>query len=301
MEIRSFLGLTDEMAYLVGLPIVFALIAIEVLVMALKGVRYYKWGDTLGTLGMLAGNVAMGAVVKSLFFGCMVFTYQYRLFDLQADLDPWLLCLVALFLIDLMFYIWHRASHRVRFLWAIHLSHHSSQEMNFVVALRQPVLAPLFKIPFFALLPILGLDPTIIVVVGTISTLWGVVGHTQIIPKLGIVEWFLNTPSAHRVHHGINRQYVDKNYANMFIFIDRLLGTYEPEVEPVRYGLRTQANTNNPITLTSMEWANIWQDLQTARSLREVVCYVCGPPGWKPGNLVPPPLPGRSDQLTARD
>jgi len=287
MEIRSFLGLTDEMAYLVGLPIVFALIAVEVLVMVLKGVRYYKWGDTLGTLGMLAGNVAMGAVVKSLFFGCMVFTYQYRLFDLQADLQPWLLCMVALFLIDLMFYIWHRASHRVRFLWAIHLSHHSSQEMNFAVAFRQPVLAPLFRIPFFALLPILGLDPTIIVVVGTISTLWGVVGHTQIIPKLGIVEWFLNTPSAHRVHHGINRQYVDKNYANMFIFIDRLLGTYEPEVEPVRYGLITQANTNNPITLSTMEWANIWQDLKTAQSLREMVCYVCGPPGWKPGNLVP--------------
>lgn len=287
MEIHSFLGLTNEMAYLVGLPIVFALIAIEVLVMALKGVRYYKWDDTLGTLGMLAGNVAMGAVTKSLFFGCMVFTYQYRLFDLQVELPPWLLCLVALFLIDLMFYIWHRASHRVRFLWAIHLSHHSSQEMNFAVAFRQPVLAPLFKIPFFSFLPILGLDPTIIVVVGTISTLWGVVGHTQIIPKLGIAEWFLNTPSAHRVHHGVNRQYVDKNYANMFIFIDRLLGTYEPEVEPVRYGLISQANTNNPITLTSMEWAHIWQDLKTAQSLREVVCYVCGPPGWKPGNLVP--------------
>ncbi len=287
MEIHSFLGLTNEMAYLVGLPIVFALIAIEVLVMALKGVRYYKWDDTLGTLGMLAGNVAMGAVTKSLFFGCMVFTYQYRLFDLQAELEPWLLCLVALFLIDLMFYIWHRASHRVRFLWAIHLSHHSSQEMNFAVAFRQPVLAPLFKIPFFCFLPILGLDPTIIVVVGTISTLWGVVGHTQIVPKLGIVEWFLNTPSAHRVHHGINRQYVDRNYANMFIFIDRLLGTYEPEVEPVRYGLITQANTNNPINLTRMEWVNIWQDIKTARSLREMVCYVCGPPGWTPGNLVP--------------
>ena len=275
MEIHSFLGVTNEMVYLVGLPVVFALIAIEVLVMAVKRVRYYKRDDTLGTLGMLAGNLAMGAVTKSLFFACMVWTYQFRLFDLQAALPPWLLCLVALFLIDLMFYIWHRASHRVRFLWAIHLSHHSSQELNFAVAFRQPVLAPLFKIPFFSFLPILGLDPTIIVVVGTISTLWGVVGHTQIVPKLGIAEWFLNTPSAHRVHHGINRQYVDKNYANMFIFIDRLLGTYEPEVEPVTYGLITQANTNNPITLTTMEWANIWQDLKTARSLREVVCYVC--------------------------
>jgi hypothetical protein len=287
MEIHSFLGLTNEMAHLIGLPIVFALMAIEVLVMALKGVRYYKWDDTLGTLGMLAGNVAVGAVTKSLFFGCMVFIYQYRLFDLQAELEPWLLCLVALFLIDLMFYIWHRASHRVRFLWAIHLSHHSSQEMNFAVAFRQPVLAPLFKIPFFSLLPILGLDPTIIVVVGTISTLWGVVGHTQIVPKLGIAEWFLNTPSAHRVHHGINRQYVDKNYANMFICIDRLLGTYEPEVEPVRYGLISQANTQNPATLTGMEWVKIWRDLKTARSLRESVCYLCGPPGWKPHYFEP--------------
>ena len=104
IENRSFLGLTDEMAYLVGLPIVFALIAIEVLVMTFKHVRYYKWDDTLGTLGMLAGNVAMGAATKSLFFGCMVWTYQYRLLDLQAALPPWLLCLVALFLIDLMFY-----------------------------------------------------------------------------------------------------------------------------------------------------------------------------------------------------
>jgi len=102
------------------------------------------------------------------------------------------------------------------------------------------------------------------------------------VPKLGIAEWFLNTPSAHRVHHGINQQYVDKNYANMFIFIDRLLGTYEPEVEPVRYGLITQADTNNPKTLTIMEWEKMWVDLKTARSLRETVCYVCGPPGWKP-------------------
>ena len=183
METSSFLGLTNEMVYLVGIPIVFALIAIEVFVMSIKHARYYNWDDTLGTLGMLAGNVAVGVATKSLFFGCMLWTYQYRLFDLQAALSPWLLCIAALFLIDLMFYIWHRASHRVRFLWAIHLSHHSSQEMNFTVAFRQPVLAPLFKIPFFSVLPILGLDPTIIVVVGTISTLWGVVGHTQIFPS----------------------------------------------------------------------------------------------------------------------
>lgn len=93
MEIRSFLGITNEMVYLVGLPVVFALIGIEALVMVLKRVRYYRWDDTLGTVGMLAGNIAMGAATKSLFFGCMVFTYQYRVFDLHAILPPWLLFL----------------------------------------------------------------------------------------------------------------------------------------------------------------------------------------------------------------
>ncbi len=282
MEIGSFLGLTNETVLAVSVPIVFALIAVEALVGSLQHVQYFKLKDCLGTLGMLSGNVVMIGLTQSLLFGSMIFFYQYRLFTLNEMLPPWALFLVALFVIDLAFYVWHRANHEVRFLWALHLCHHSSEEMNFTVAFRQPVLAPLFKIPFFAMLPILGLDPSIIVVVGTISTFWGVVGHTQIIPKLGILEWFLNTPSAHRVHHGINPQYIDKNYANVFIFIDRLLGTYEPEVEPVRYGLVTQAGTNNPVTLTLMEWKKIWADLKTARSFGEAFWYVCGPPGWRP-------------------
>lgn len=286
MEIGSFLGMTNESVLLISVPIVFVLIGVEVLVGSLKHVQYFKRDDMLGTLGMLVGNVAMIGATKGLFFGAMLYVYQFRIFSLSDLLPPWMLFLAALFLIDLAFYVWHRANHEVRFLWAIHLSHHSSEEMNFTVAFRQPVLGPLFKIPFFAVLPIVGLDPTIIVVVGTISTFWGVIGHTQIIPKLGIVEWFLNTPSAHRVHHGINPQYIDKNYANMFIFIDRLLGTYEPEEEPVRYGLVTQAGTNNPVTLTVMEWKNIWRDLKTARSLGEAFCYVCAPPGWKPKDLL---------------
>lgn len=287
MEIDTFFGLNTETTVLmVSVPIVFLLIAIEVLVGSLKHVHYFKKDDMLGTLGMLAGNQIMAIATKSLFFGALLFVYQFRIFTLNDVLPPWLLILLGLFLIDVMFYIWHRANHRVRFLWAIHLCHHSSEEMNFTVAFRQPVLAPLFKIPFFAILPIVGLDPTVIFVVGTISTFWGVIGHTQIIPKLGILEWFLNTPSAHRAHHGINPQYIDKNYANMFIFIDRLLGTYEPEVEPVRYGLVTQLNTNNPITITLIEWKKIWRDLKTARSFGEAFWYVCGPPGWKPRDLL---------------
>ena len=294
MEIGSFLGMTSEKVLAVSVPVVFALIALEALVGSLQHVRYFKLSDCLGTLGMLAGNVIMIGLTQSLFFGSLMFAYQYRFVTLNDLLPAWALFLIALFLIDVLFYVWHRANHRVRFLWALHLCHHSSEEMNFTVAFRQPVLAPLFKIPFFAFLPIVGLDPSIIVVVGTISTFWGVIGHTQIIPKLGILEWFLNTPSAHRAHHGINPQYIDKNYANVFIFIDRLLGTYEPEVEPVRYGLVTQVNTNNPVTLTLLEWKKIWADLKTARSVGEAIWFVCGPPGWRPKDLMAAPAPAQA-------
>lgn len=285
MDLSSFLGMTNETVLFVSVPVVIGLIAVEALVGSLQHVQYFKLSDCLGTLGMLVGNMMMIGLTESLLVGVMFFFYQYRFLTLGDMLPPWALLLAALFVIDLMVYLWHRANHRVRFLWAIHLSHHASEEMNFTVAFRQPVLAPLFKIPFFGILPLVGLDPSVIVVVGTISTFWGVVGHTKIIPTLGILEWFLNTPSAHRVHHGTNPQYIDKNYANMFIFIDRLLGTYEPEVEPVRYGLVTPANTNNPITLTLMEWKKIWADLKAARSLGEAFWYVCGPPGWRPSGL----------------
>ena len=126
------------------------------------------------------------------------------------------------------FYIYHRISHRSRFLWAIHMSHHSSQEMNFAVSFRQAWLGPISKIPFFITLPLIGLDPTIIAVAGVISTLWGVFGHTKAIGKSPI-EWIFNTPSHHRVHHGANKQYIDKNYGNLLIIWDRFFGTFEPE------------------------------------------------------------------------
>jgi alkylglycerol monooxygenase len=278
MEQLRSLGWTEESVFIFSIPLVFALIAIEVLIGSLKNQKYYQKEDTLGTLGMLAGNVVIAGLTQTLAFGAMVFVYQFRIFDLTNVLPTWLLIMVAFFAVDLTFYIWHRASHRMRLLWAIHLSHHSSEQMNFVVAFRQPWLAPLFKIPFFSVLPLFGFEPSVIVVVGAVSTFWGVVGHTQIVPRLGFIEWIFNTPSAHRVHHGTNPDYIDKNYANMFIFIDRILGTYAAEKEPVHFGLTTPVNTNNPITITFVEWKSIWADIKTANSWREVARCLFGPP-----------------------
>jgi len=290
MEATSFLGFSQESILLISAPIILALIAIEAMVGAFNKRSYYQTGDTWGTIGMLAGNVTMQSFASALSFIAYAFIYQYRLFNFSETLPPWLLLLVALLLLDLTFYIWHRASHRVRFLWAIHLSHHSSEEMNYLVSFRQPWLAPFFKMPFFALLPFVGLDPSVLMLAGLASTFWGVIGHTQIVPRLGPLEWVFNTPSAHRVHHGTNPEYIDKNYANMFIFFDRILGSYAKEVKPVNFGLVAPIGTNNPITITIDPWKKIWADIKTAQSTTEVLGYLLGPPDWKPSRGANPDI-----------
>ena len=125
---------------------------------------------------------------------------------------------------------------------------------------------------------ILGFDPTIIAVAGVISTLWGIVGHTQVIGKLGPLEWIFNTPSHHRVHHGSNKQYIDKNYGNLLIIWDRLFGTFEPEDEKVKFGLVNNVNTFNPVKVTFMAWMSMINDLKQKNSFIEIIKVIFGPP-----------------------
>ena len=230
-------SLTVTEVYAIGLPIIYGMIALEALFSSISNKSFYRLNDTLCTAGLLVGNILIGFAAKGISFSIHIFLYQFRLIDLASLIPVWAMWILAFILIDLVFYIYHRLSHRVRFLWAIHMSHHSSEEMNFAVSLRQAWFAPLSKIPFFLVLPILGLDPTIVVIAGIISTLWGVVGHTQIVDKLGPLETIFNTPSHHRVHHGANKEYIDKNYGNLFIIWDKMFGTFEPEHATVKYGL----------------------------------------------------------------
>ena len=204
--------LTYQQVYLIGLPIVIVFILIEVLFSSLNNKKLYRKNDTLCTIGLLTGNILMVFLVKGITLAIHIYLYQYRILDLSSLIPIWMMWILAFVLIDLVFYFYHRVSHRSRFLWAVHMSHHSSEEMNFAVSFRQAWLGPISKIPFFIFLPIVGIDPTIIAIAGVISTLWGIVGHTQIIKNLGPFEYIFNTPSHHRVHHGSNKQYIDKNY-----------------------------------------------------------------------------------------
>ena len=273
--------LTIAEVYAIGLPTILAMILVETLISGLNKKSLYKNKDTLCTSGLLLGNILMGFAIKGATLGLHIFLYQFRIFDLANVIPLWAMWLMTFILIDFVFYIYHRFSHRVRFLWAIHMSHHSSEEMNFAVSMRQAWLGPISKIPFFIVLPLLGLDPTIIAVAGVISTLWGVVGHTQIVGKLGPLEWILNTPSHHRVHHGANAEYIDKNYGNLLIIWDRIFGTFEPEKAKVKYGLVNNVNTFNPMKITFMGWQSMMSDIKKAKNYKEVFSTIFGPPNTR--------------------
>ena len=273
--------LTIAEVYAIGLPTILAMILVETLISGLNKKSLYKNKDTLCTSGLLLGNILMGFAIKGATLGLHIFLYQFRIFDLVNVIPLWAMWLMTFILIDFVFYIYHRFSHRVRFLWAIHMSHHSSEEMNFAVSMRQAWLGPISKIPFFIVLPLLGLDPTIIAVAGVISTLWGVVGHTQIVGKLGPLERILNTPSHHRVHHGANAEYIDKNYGNLLIIWDRMFGTFEPEKAKVKYGLVNNVNTFNPMKITFMGWQSMMSDIKKAKNYKEVFSTIFGPPNTR--------------------
>lgn len=247
--------------------------------------RYYKLGDTAGTLGLLAGNILMSLLTQGVVLSFYFYLYQFRFYSLNELIPLWLLWLITLLAIDLVFYWYHRSSHRIRVLWAVHMNHHSSTEMNFTVAFRQAWLGPLSKVPFFMVLPVLGFDPTVTALCGICSTLWGVLGHTQWVDKLGWLDRIFNTPSTHRVHHGTNPEYLNKNYGNLLIIWDRLFGTYKEEQEPAIFGLVNNLNTHNPIKITFHTWTAIANDVLQAQSFNDRLGYIFGPPDWQPSRL----------------
>ena len=274
--------MTEFDVYLYGVPIVLFLITIEVAYSILYGLNFYKLKDTLAGLGLLIGNFVIGLLSKSSIFFLYLYLYQYKLIEVNNLIPTWLVWVITFIMIDFIYYWYHRCSHRVRFLWAVHMNHHSSEEMNFTVSLRQAWFGPITKIPFFIFMPLVGFDPIITAVAGVASTLWGVIGHTQWIKRLGILEFIFVTPSSHRVHHGSNECYIDRNYGNLLIIWDRLFGTFAEEIEPVKFGIRDNVKTYNPIKITFMFWGQMISDFKESTTTKEKLLSFFGRPEWKP-------------------
>ena len=274
--------MTEFDIYAYGVPIVLLLIAAEVIYSTVNGLGLYKFRDTLAGLGLLIGNFMIGLLTKSSIFFLYIYLYQFKFITVNELLPTWAVWMVTFVMIDFVYYWYHRFSHRVRFMWAVHMNHHSSEEMNFTVSLRQAWFGPITKVPFFIVMPLIGFDPIITAVAGVASTLWGVIGHTQWIRRLGVLEYILVTPSSHRVHHGSNECYIDKNYGNLLIVWDRLFGTFAEETEPVRFGIRENVKTFNPIKITFMFWQQMVSDFKNSKNQKERLPSFFGKPEWKP-------------------
>ena len=274
--------MTEFDVYAYGVPIVLLLIAAEVIYSTVNGLSLYKFRDTLAGLGLLIGNFMIGLLTKSSIFLLYIYLYQFKFITVNELLPTWAVWIVTFVMIDFVYYWYHRFSHRVRFMWAVHMNHHSSEEMNFTVSLRQAWFGPITKVPFFIVMPLIGFDPIITAVAGVASTLWGVIGHTQWIRRLGVLEYILVTPSSHRVHHGSNECYIDKNYGNLLIVWDRLFGTFAEEIEPVRFGIRENVKTFNPIKITFMFWQQMVSDFKNSKNQKERFLSFFGKPEWKP-------------------
>ena len=237
----------------------------------------YERRDTLTSLAMGVGNVVVHGALKFATFGFTVWLSRFALFDLSHGWWIWLLLFPAE---DLCYYSFHRAHHEVRLLWAAHVNHHSSRHYNLSTALRQSWTTPITGPIFWAPLPLLGFAPLHILTAQALSLVYQFWLHTEHIGRLGPLEWVLNTPSHHRVHHGRNLEYLDRNYAGIFIVWDRLFGTFEPERAPVDYGLTKNLTTFNPLRVAFHEFAAIARDATRPRSLRHRLAAICAPPGW---------------------
>jgi len=232
----------------------------------------------MGLVSILTSGV-VNAVALVAYAALYVYVAPWHLPD-----NAWYTWVIAIVGVDLLYYVYHRIAHRVRLVWATHQAHHSSQYFNLATALRQKWNIS-GDVALRALLPLFGVPPWMVFASFSINLIYQFWIHTERIGKLWRpIEFIFNTPSHHRVHHGMDPQYLDKNYGGIFILWDRMFGSFAPETERPHYGLTKQVSTYNIWTLQTHEYAAILRDVRRAQRWRDKLGYAFGPPGWEPAS-----------------
>ncbi|MBA3987303.1 MAG: sterol desaturase family protein [Flavobacteriales bacterium] len=258
-----------------AIPIIILLLLIEFFIITYKNKKKYSGKDFLASAGIGIGNVVIGALTKVLFFGFILFFYNLVPWQMPHSWWSFLLCFSVL---DLCRYWAHRISHEQRFWWATHVTHHSSEQLNWSTSFRVSWTQQI-KIIFFIPIPLMGFDPIIFLICHQIAVLYQFWVHTEIVPKLPyFIEYFFVTPSHHRVHHAKNKKYIDKNYGSTYIIWDRLFNSFQEEEEKPEYGITTPVNSFNPIYLNFHEWIDIVKDFRTSKTWKERFNAVFGRP-----------------------
>jgi sterol desaturase/sphingolipid hydroxylase (fatty acid hydroxylase superfamily) len=263
-----------------AVPVFIALILIEMIWAKRRAPEKYEPRDTLTSLMFGFGNSIIAALTGAAMVALFVKLSAFRIATVPYTWWAWALCFI---LDDLFYYGFHRSAHRVRWFWASHVNHHSSQHYNLSTALRQTwtgnfALSFMFDVPLI----LFGFPPAMLFFVSGLNLIYQFWIHTEAIQRMP--RWFeavMNTPSHHRVHHAVNPRYLDRNYAGVFIIWDRLFGTFEPEVdtEVIRYGIVKQLGGFNLLWSVFHEWAEMAGDVLRAPSSAKLG-YLVRPPGW---------------------
>jgi sterol desaturase/sphingolipid hydroxylase (fatty acid hydroxylase superfamily) len=244
----------------------------------------YEARDTRTSLLMGTGSLVVNGSARIV--ALLGYAALFTLTPLRLDTHSWWGWTIALLLVDLVWYLYHRASHRVRIMWAGHQAHHNSQRFNYSTALRQK-WNPWGELLFWVPLPLLGMPPWLIFTAFSINLIFQFFVHTERVGRLPRpIEFVFNTPSHHRVHHASDPEYLDKNYGGILIVWDRLFGSYAEETFRPTYGLTTNIDSFNPFRLQYHEYAAIVRDVRASRSWRDRLGFLFAPPGWHPERTV---------------
>jgi len=268
---------------LYSIPAFFILIGIELLITRLKDRHHYSMNDAITSIGCGVSSEVVGIFIKSFFFIGYLFIYEnYKLMSLSNSFWSWT---ILFFGVDFFYYWFHRKSHEVNAIWATHIVHHQSEDYNLSTALRQAWFQPAFSWVFYLPLAWVGFSPEMFVAVKGVNLVYQFWIHTKWIGKLGFLEWFMNTPSHHRVHHGKNPKYLDKNYAAVFIIWDRIFGTFQEEEEEPVYGTTKALESFNPIWTNFHYWVELFALAGKCSRLTDKIKVFIKPPGWQPEEL----------------
>ena len=264
------------------LPFFLISIAIEVFWIVRWKKQKYPVKESLISLAIAVGH-RMSKIISIIpTAALMTFAWNHRISTIS--LNHWWNVVLLFIGLEFTYYWYHRASHRIRWFWATHVVHHSPEYFNLSAAYRLGWTGGISGAGvFFMPLVWLGFQPIAVVIALALNLIYQFWIHTELIPKLGILEWFLNTPSHHRVHHASNSAYIDRNYGGVLIIFDRLFGTFAAEEasNPPVYGLTHPIKSNNPFKIALNEWIQIYKDIISTNSWSERFCYLFAPPEWK--------------------
>lgn len=283
---------TNPLVY--GVPFFLALILLELTYSKHSNNKdLYKWKDLSASLAIGVGSAVIAALIKTV-SAILIFSVAYELFNPLVDGVrrnifgwesfgyAWYLWIACMLLDDFAYYWFHRQNHMVRFFWAAHIVHHSSDNFNLGTAVRNGWFTIIYKPFFYVWIVMLGFPPEMLIVCLGIESLWQFQLHTKYIPKMGIVEKFLNTHTMHQVHHAKNLEYMDKNHGGILNVFDRLFGTWKELDEniDIEYGVTTPPNSYNIWTILTHEYKDIWADMKKSDNWVHKFKYAFSPPGW---------------------